>query len=250
MSETKPKRYQCRHIFTDGHRCGSICLRGEEFCYYHHTTRRPAQNPRARRGRQSTFDLPVTDPNDRTALQSTIVEVLRRIAANDIDPRRAGLLLYGLQIASLNLPKPQTAQRGRKIEEPETVEEITTHPELGILAPKTDIDEIPINPKSAIGLLLETFSRNTEKPKQQTGEQTGNDPYKNAVISTGPRVNEENRGGSGETCFSAPASSTQSPQPTTLPTIQATEETPNPNRRRVERMCHPERSAAESKSLS
>ena len=29
-----PKRYQCRHIFTDGHRCGSPCLRGEELCYY------------------------------------------------------------------------------------------------------------------------------------------------------------------------------------------------------------------------
>jgi hypothetical protein len=164
MTETKPKRYQCRHIFTDGHRCGSICLRGEEFCYYHHTTRKPAQNPRTRRNRQSTFDLPVTDPNDRTGLQSTIIEVLRRIAANDIDPRRAGLLLYGLQIASLNLPKPQTAKQGRQTEQPETVEEITTHPELGILAPKTDIDEIPINPKSAIGLLLEVMS--TKAPEQ------------------------------------------------------------------------------------
>ena len=163
MSETKPKRYQCRHIFTDGHRCGSICLRGEEFCYYHHTTRKPAQNPRARRSRQSTFDLPITDPNDRTGLQSTIVEVLRRIAANDIDPRRAGLLLYGLQIASLNLPNPQTAQRGRKIEQPETVEEITSHPELGILAPKTDIDEIPINPKSAIGLLMEQMMKSSNQ---------------------------------------------------------------------------------------
>jgi hypothetical protein len=235
MSETKPKRYQCRHIFTDGHRCGSICLRGEEFCYYHHTTRKPAQNPRARRGRQSTFDLPVTDPNDRTALQSTIVEVLRRIAANDIDPRRAGLLLYGLQIASLNLPKPQIAQRGRKIEEPETIEEITTHPELGTLAPKTDIDEIPINPKSAIGLLLETFSRNTEKPKQPA-----TDTNNNAVISTGPQVNEENRGGSGETCFSSttPAAASDPPQPTTLPTIQATEEIPNPSRKK----CRFERS--------
>jgi hypothetical protein len=202
MSETKPKRYQCRHIFTDGHRCGSICLRGEEFCYYHHTTRKPVQNPRARRGRQSTFDLPVTDPNDRTALQSTIVEVLRRIAANDIDPRRAGLLLYGLQIASLNLPKPQTAQRGRKIEEPETIEEITTHPELGILAPKTDIDEIPINPKSAIGLLLEGMSR---KPRE-------------------------------EHTTKAPEQTPVTPQPTTLPTIQGTADAagdPPPNELRA-----------------
>ena len=191
MSETKPKRYQCRHIFTDGHRCGSICLRGEEFCYYHHTTRRPAQNPRARRGRQSTFDLPVTDPNDRTGLQSTIVEVLRRIAANDIDPRRAGLLLYGLQIASLNLPKPQTAQRGRKIEEPETVEEITTHPELGILAPKTDIDEIPINPKSAIGLLMEQMMRSSKEeggaaqPATLPTLKASAQPNQKTLVSTG-----------------------------------------------------------------
>ena len=35
------KQYQCRHIFTDGRRCASPCLRREEFCYYHHTTRKP-----------------------------------------------------------------------------------------------------------------------------------------------------------------------------------------------------------------
>jgi hypothetical protein len=214
MTETKPKRYQCRHIFTDGHRCGSICLRGEEFCYYHHTTRRPAQNPRARRGRQSTFDLPVTDPNDRTGLQSTIVEVLRRIASNDIDPRRAGLLLYGLQIASLNLPKPQTAQRGRKTEELETVEEITTHPELGILAPIADADEVKIRPGGALDLLLKAMAPKRTEPIPS------DDTHKNAVILTGPQR-------SGETCFStaASATATQSPQPITLPTIQATQHT-------------------------
>ena len=169
MSETKPKRYQCRHIFTDGHRCGSICLRGEEFCYYHHTTRKPAQNPRARRSRRSTFDLPVTDPNDRTGLQSTIVEVLRRIDANDIDsPLAPASSSTASKSASLNLPKPQPAQRGRRIEEPETVEEITTHPELGVLAPVVDIDEIPINPKSAVGLLLEQFMKRPKEEKAVT----------------------------------------------------------------------------------
>jgi hypothetical protein len=29
--ENQPKRYLRRHIFTDGHRCGSICLRGEHW---------------------------------------------------------------------------------------------------------------------------------------------------------------------------------------------------------------------------
>ncbi len=110
MNDTNetPKQYQCRHIFTDGHRCASPCLRQQEFCYYHHTTRKPIANPRQRRSRRSTFDLPL--PEDRSAIQASIGEVLQRIASNDIDPRRAGLLLYGLQIASLNLPKPQPAK--------------------------------------------------------------------------------------------------------------------------------------------
>src|SRR5882724_3511921 len=125
-----PKRFQCRHIFTDGHRCGSACLHHEDFCYYHHTTRRPVANPKQRRSRRSTFHLPL--PEDRSAIQASIGEVLQRIASNDIDPRRAGLLLYGLQIASLNLPKPQATQ-------PEFVEETTTHPELGTLAPPAEV---------------------------------------------------------------------------------------------------------------
>jgi len=79
-----PKRFQCRHIFTDGHRCGSACLHHEEFCYYHHTTRRPVANPKQRRSRRSTFALPL--PEDRSAIQASIGEVLRRIAANEIDP--------------------------------------------------------------------------------------------------------------------------------------------------------------------
>jgi hypothetical protein len=103
-----PKQYQCRHIFTDGHRCASPCLRDEEFCYYHHTTRKPFANPTQRRSRRSTFHLPLPDLNDRSGIQLAIGQVLQRIASNDIDPRRAGLLLYGLQIASLNLPKPQS----------------------------------------------------------------------------------------------------------------------------------------------
>ncbi len=138
------RRYQCRHIFTDGHRCGSICLRGEPFCYYHHTTRKPA--PRQSSATKSSFDLPL--PEDRSAIQASIGIILQKIANNDLDPRRAGLLLYGLQIASLNLPKQQPQHDE---DAPEQVHEITTHPELGTLAPQTEIHE----KKSSIALLLE-----------------------------------------------------------------------------------------------
>ncbi len=161
-----PKQYQCRHIFTDGHRCSSPCLRREEFCYYHHNTRKPVSGPRQRRSRRSTFDMPL--PDDRSAIQHSIGQVLRRIASNDIDPRRAGLLLYGLQIASLNLPRPQSTHRNSAEQAEPTVEEITTDPTLGVLAPRTEIarEEERL---SVVGALLKRFDsaefKDRESPK-------------------------------------------------------------------------------------
>src|ERR1700722_124073 len=169
----KPNRYQCRHIFTDGHRCGSPCLRGEELCYYHHNTRKPTTGARQRRSRRSTFDLPL--PEDRSAIQSSIGQVLQRIAANDIDPRRAGLLLYGLQIAILNLPKPQPASRNRnKEDEPvEIVEEITIDPELGTIAPRTEIAQEEER-LSTVGRLLRKMANPTlRRPKSKTSIPSG-----------------------------------------------------------------------------
>ncbi len=133
-----PKRFQCRHIHTEGRRCGSASLRGEEFCYFHHTSRKPVANPRTRRSRQSTFDLPL--PEDRGAIQLSIGEVLRRIAANAIDPRRAGLLLYGLQIAALNLP-PHKPSRTRHEQESPVIEEIVTDPTHGPVAPAFELPD-------------------------------------------------------------------------------------------------------------
>ena len=140
----QPRRFQCRHIFTDGHRCGSPCLRNEEFCFYHHTSRGRAANPAS--GALPTIDLsqgehqksPFTLPSleDRGAIQLAIGEVLNRLAANQLDARRAGLLLYGLQIASLNLPQPAPA-RPQPRESP--VEEIVSDPTLGPIAPSTEI---------------------------------------------------------------------------------------------------------------
>ena len=180
---TKPKRYQCRHIFVDGTRCGSPCLRGEQFCYYHHTTRRPIQNPTERQSRRSSFDLPL--PEDRSAIQASIGQVLQRIAANQIDPRRAGLLLYGLQIASLNLPKPETSTRSRnsrehsrQSREPEVVEEITTHPELGTLAPILDFDEAEQSNRkpSAMRLLMDAMMRGEEERAKPAIAQPRSEP--------------------------------------------------------------------------
>ena len=83
------ENYPFRHIFTAGHRCGSPALRNENFCYFHHTTRKPA--PKNRPLAPFEFELPI--PEDRAAIQQALGQIIQRIASNQIDPRRAGLLL-------------------------------------------------------------------------------------------------------------------------------------------------------------
>jgi hypothetical protein len=46
------------------------------------------------------FDLPPIE--DSASIQLALIEVAQALAANRIEPRRAGLLLYALQVASTN----------------------------------------------------------------------------------------------------------------------------------------------------
>jgi sortase A len=136
MSTTADPRFQCRHILASGRRCGSPALKEENFCYFHHQNRRPVENLRDRRARQETFLM--GDLEDRASIQLSIAEVLSRLAANSLDPRRAGLLLYGLQIASSNLP-PAKAEPETKRTAP--VEEIVLDPIHGPIAPVIDFEK-------------------------------------------------------------------------------------------------------------
>ncbi len=132
----QPKRQRCRHIFVDGRRCGSASLRHEDFCYYHHTTRHPVADPAARKARLSTLDLSI--PEDRASIQLSIGLILQRIASNDLDPRRAGLLLYGLQIASSNLPPHKNLPPHAHPLPEQPLELVEQHPDHGLLAPPAD----------------------------------------------------------------------------------------------------------------
>ena len=99
----QPNASVAARIRNDGRRCGSASLRHGDFCYYHHTTPTAA----ARKARL-TLDLSI--PEDRASIQLSIgLILLQRIASNDLDPRRAGLLLYGL----LRSPAPATSRPTR-----------------------------------------------------------------------------------------------------------------------------------------
>ena len=100
MTDRKSTIPLCHHIHPNGRRCGSPALRYEQFCFYHHPTRRPPT--RIRPEHSAPFELPaITDAEE---LQIALSEVGRRIADHTLDSRRAGLLVAALQMARANLP--------------------------------------------------------------------------------------------------------------------------------------------------
>ena len=98
----KDIRTLCTHIFEGGHRCASPALQREAFCYYHHPTRKPVKKTN-RRSRRQSFDLPL--PSGQSNLQHAVYEVIRRLAANQISNRHAGMILTALDKISRNSPQ-------------------------------------------------------------------------------------------------------------------------------------------------
>src|SRR5271168_5634394 len=120
---------ECRHIFTSGKKCQSPALKDQDFCYFHSNTRkRPARKDDAYEPyippQDTAHNLPPLE--DADAIQLAISDVVLALAANRIDPRRARILIYGLQVASQN--NRHRAAIAAKEEAPaRTVREIHRH---------------------------------------------------------------------------------------------------------------------------
>ncbi len=82
---------QCHHIKDDGVRCGSPALRGKDLCYFH--LRQLRERPR--------LHLPLLE--DRPSIQYAVTQVMRAVLEDRVDNQRLRLLLYALQVASMNL---------------------------------------------------------------------------------------------------------------------------------------------------
>lgn len=172
---TDPTQYQCRHIKPDGGRCGSPALRNEHFCYYHHNGRRsgprqPQVNSVTAR-KASTFDLPSpADLSEHSGLGLALGLILHKIAHNEIDPRRAGLLLYGLQIASMNLKRSTTI---KPVNLP-CIEDLAFDSDHGFLAPQAELGQSEYDERSGRGKvqrLLEKIEREQQAKNQAEQEE-------------------------------------------------------------------------------
>src|SRR5207253_3564725 len=90
---------RCQHIKTNGTQCGSPALRNGEYCYFHYRWRMTTVDLSHSAHHVTTeFVLPVLE--DADSIQITLGQIMRMIVCRQVDTKSAGLLLYGLQIAS------------------------------------------------------------------------------------------------------------------------------------------------------
>ena len=92
---------ECRPIVPTGAKCHSPAMRAIACCFFHAPGRRPAKGHN--RAHKKSLKLPALV--DRNALQIALSQVLDTISSSMLNPRSAGQLLYGLQIASDNFPR-------------------------------------------------------------------------------------------------------------------------------------------------
>src|SRR5205823_12383658 len=83
--------------------CGSPALKDHRFCFFHqqwHERKLLINSARARRARAS-ISLPVLE--DANAIQLSVMQIMQLLLSGQIEQKTAGLLFYGLQIASSHL---------------------------------------------------------------------------------------------------------------------------------------------------
>jgi hypothetical protein len=121
--------HECRHIMPSGKKCQSPALQNQAYCYYHNHLRRCSRPPA-----EDNLTLPSIE--DNRGIQIALTQVLNALNSPYLDTRRAGLMLYGLQLAA------QLAKRTFDLEPEEAVR--TCDESTGAaLAPEKTVCEPP-----------------------------------------------------------------------------------------------------------
>jgi pyruvate/2-oxoglutarate dehydrogenase complex dihydrolipoamide acyltransferase (E2) component len=116
---------RCQHLKVNGTQCGSPALKRNRFCFFHKRFQEEQiklNTDRARHGRASLY-LPVLE--DANSIQVSLMQIMRLLASRQIDSKIAGLLLYALQTASVNLHHTnfEPAHREAVVIDPRTIDQ-------------------------------------------------------------------------------------------------------------------------------
>jgi hypothetical protein len=102
MSNPAP---QCQHIKMNGSRCGSSAAKGRRYCHFHKEAH--LQKARINNDVQGVkpFQVPILE--DAHSVQLGLMQVMHMLATRSLDHKTAGMMLYALQTASINLRRPE-----------------------------------------------------------------------------------------------------------------------------------------------
>ncbi len=136
----------CQHVKVDGALCQVPPLDGRHYCHFHlETLGRRMRLARARALREP-YHLVLPILEDLNAVQVARMQVMDALAAGLLDERRAGLLLYGLQQASIDLNSAAPPRLGVYDPAIDTAPRATDHPnfeEKYGLPPDIDLSKPP-----------------------------------------------------------------------------------------------------------
>jgi hypothetical protein len=104
---------RCQHIKTNGTQCGSPALREGKFCYHHQESRPERVTVKGADGKASEILVPVFE--DAHSIQTMVRQVVMLMLEDKIDDKKAGRVLYALQIAAANL-KNMEAEKPRPVQ--------------------------------------------------------------------------------------------------------------------------------------
>jgi len=92
---------RCQHIKMNGTQCGSPALHSRRQCFFHERIRRERAKIAKDMSTQRRFDLPLLE--DANSVQVALMKTIQMLGSGRLDHRTAGLMLYALQTASVNL---------------------------------------------------------------------------------------------------------------------------------------------------
>jgi hypothetical protein len=121
---------KCRHIKPNGLRCDSPALKQAHFCYFHSKIHTIGAEPNLKYG-----PMLLPSPEGPAAVLLSIAKINDALLSGRIDTKRAGLLLYSMQIASQHLESHGPSDVDQ------TIETMTIAPNGDELAPEEIVEE-------------------------------------------------------------------------------------------------------------
>src|SRR5271169_4993482 len=93
----------CQHVKVDGTLCQVQPLNGRHYCHFHLETLGRRMRMARARARREPYHLVLPILEDLNAVHVARMQVMDALTAGQLDEKRAGLLLYGLQGISSDL---------------------------------------------------------------------------------------------------------------------------------------------------